>query len=144
MSLALAMLPSSEGVDLITPLYQKALASGDKSQDGKVLLASGHELGCHVEMSSKGNGTVQIGGLMIRSHDRHDDGLVFEGGTLRHQLADVDSDGDLDLVVSGVAVFTEGDVEKREAVVAIFIYDRVTRMLKETVKSRHIYTMKNR
>ncbi len=138
------ILPSVHAEDSIASLYSKSIENGDAPQEGKILLAQGHELLYQVEVSSKGNGTLKIGGLSIRTYDNHDDGVLYEGGALQHQFIDIDEDGDLDLIVSGIATITtdKGIFLRREAIVSIFLYDMTSRKLKESVKSKHIYSLK--
>lgn len=59
-----------------------------------------------IEKTAKGNGTVQIGNLLLRIYDVHDDGLVYENELLDLGLADLDGDSIKEVIISGVLKLT--------------------------------------
>lgn len=61
------------------------------------------------EMTEKGNGTLQLGNLLLRIYDRHDDGLVYENGLLKLDFIDLDGDSIDEAIVSGVLKSTGED-----------------------------------
>jgi len=64
-------------------------------------------------VTSKGNGSIQIGDTNIRIYDLHKDGRVFEGGLLHDELVDI-GDGVPEIMFYGIV--DESD-EKDEQIV---------------------------
>ena len=60
-----------------------------------------------LDMTSKGNGTIRLPGLLLRVVDQHDDGIVYQPPCLSLYFTDIDSDGIDDLRVEGTAFLTE-------------------------------------
>ena len=76
--------------------------------------------------TTKGNGTLQIQNLTIRALDEHDDGQLYANNALDVQLIDIDSDRDLDLLVSGTVLTTEEQsdrVTRHDSIVYLYRYD---------------------
>jgi len=63
-----------------------------------------------LEGTSKGNGTLKIHNLNLRLYDQHDDGVVYEGGSLKLDLKDLTGNGISELIVTGILKYT-GDTE---------------------------------
>jgi hypothetical protein len=59
-------------------------------------------------VTSKGNGSLQWKGGLLRVYDDHDDGVVYYPRLLKNELRDTNGDGYKDIVVSG-AVTLMGD-----------------------------------
>ncbi|HEY7773179.1 MAG TPA: hypothetical protein VIC26_08350 [Marinagarivorans sp.] len=55
-----------------------------------------------IEKTAKGNGTIQIGNLLLRIYDVHDDGFVYENELLDFALADLDGDSIKEIIISGI------------------------------------------
>lgn len=79
-----------------------------RSVTKKIEIAKGIWIDAVFEITSKGNGGVDLPGLGVRVYDSHDDGLVFRDWLLRCEWRDVDGDGMIDFVVTGVPVRTDG------------------------------------
>jgi hypothetical protein len=92
-------------------------------------------------ITSKGNGSLEIGGLSIRIYDAHEDGVTFENFLLSTNIYDINGDGYLDLEVSGNAVITDEETEEtvaKKPVKAQFIYDPVNKKLIQTLSSEYL------
>lgn len=85
--------------------------SGEENDSGVTQLVP-IPLGSHltvevaIEKTAKGNGTVQIGKLLLRIYDVHSDGLVYENELLDVGLADLDGDSIKELIISGILKLT--------------------------------------
>lgn len=76
-----------------------------------------------IKTTSKGNGTIDLNGLVLRIFDQHDDGIIYKGGHLDLETRDIDSDGINELVFSGELVHTgetESDPIYSEPITSIF------------------------
>ena len=101
----------------------------------ELILGTGAVLPARVEVTSKGNGTLTIANVKVRVFDDHDDGMVYLGGMLGTRFVDIDRDGYLDLLLSGIVEFTgeiAGSVTRREAVVTIYMFDPTTNRFTRT------------
>jgi hypothetical protein len=106
-------------------LLHLAERGGEATQ--KQPLASGSPpVDVTLQATTKGNGTLQIQNLTIRALDEHDDGQRYANSTLDVRLIDIDSDQDLDLLVSGAVLTTEeqGDrTTRHDPIVYLYRYD---------------------
>jgi len=94
------------------------------------------------EITSKGNGGVELPGLGVRVYDSHDDELVFRDWLLRCEWRDDDGNGVLDFVVTGVAVQTDeksGAERSSLPVRGAFRYITKQRRFEPTLCSPEIY-----
>ena len=80
-------------------------AEENKSVVKTIDLGNGISIKATFDITSKGNGGLDIPGGWIRVYDSHNDGVVYRDGLLKCEWRDEDGDGVLDLVVSGVAQF---------------------------------------
>jgi hypothetical protein len=88
-----------------------------------------------IEVTNKGNGLLSVGGLALKVVDQHDDGALFAGGMAHVEFADIDGDGFKDLVVSGIAEYTDekrDEVHERESFVFIYRYDAKAKAFKQS------------
>lgn len=60
-----------------------------------------------VELTSKGNGTIQLGNLLIRVYDQHDDGVLYKDKELDIYLQDLTRDGNRELILTGILTITD-------------------------------------
>ncbi|PYK98422.1 MAG: hypothetical protein DME19_12600 [Verrucomicrobia bacterium] len=98
---------------------------GELSCEKEINLGRGVKLAAKIEVTAKGNGTLTIGKLKVAVFDDHNDGAFYEDEMLKTDFVDIDGDGFLDLVLSGIICFTDekGDkVVSREAFVCIYKY----------------------
>lgn len=72
--------------------------------ENRMDLGKGVFISLKFQITTKGNGLLTLPGLAVRVYDSHDDGLIFRGGLLHCEWCDLDGDGVLELVVSGLAV----------------------------------------
>ena len=94
--------------DPIKSLYEAAIhleeAQAGEPLHGIVELDASLNMAYQVSVTNKGNGILKIGGLEIHSHDTHNDGKIFAGGTLDHEFVDLNGDGVMDLRITGLAI----------------------------------------
>src|SRR5260370_41219793 len=96
---------------------------GEQGLQKKVVLAPNIKMTATIEVTTKGNGLLQIGNLRLAVYDSHDDGIYYENWLLNIDFADIDGDGKREMLISGIVCFTDdkGDkVLRREAVVYIY------------------------
>lgn len=90
-----------------------------------------------VEVTTKGNGTLNIGNLHLRVVDAHDDGAKYQNGMAHVEFVDVDGDGWKDVVVIGIVDYTDEKsdaVRKREPFTFIYRYDPKNKVFRQTYK----------
>ncbi len=79
------------------------------------------------DITSKGNGTLNILNQSLFIYDAHDEGDVYEHGRLNVAFTDLDDDGYRDMVITGVVLYTyeTGDdvIADREAVTWVYTYE---------------------
>ena len=98
---------------------------GELSCEKEITLGRGVKLAAKIEVTAKGNGTLTIGKLKVAVFDDHNDGAFYEDEMLKTDFVDIDGDGFLDLVLSGIICFTDEKGDKvvgREAFVCIYKY----------------------
>lgn len=86
----------------------------DKSEYRIITLKTGLSLPINIDATPKGNGTININGLIIRIFDQHDDGTVYENNYLTLDTKDLTGDGIKEILISGILKFT-GEKEKDPA-----------------------------
>ena len=95
-----------------------------------VSLGAGRTLVIKYDFTNQGNGTVQLGNLLLRPYSEHDDDVRYQGGYLTVRLFPGSSrGGGCGLVVSGIAEAlneADGRVISREPVFAIYRYQKNT------------------
>ena len=66
----------------------------------------GHGISAHYtfEITSKGNGAINLPGVLIRLYDRHSDLSMFKNGLIKNELIDLNADGYKDIVLWGTAL----------------------------------------
>jgi hypothetical protein len=82
------------------------------------------------ELTEKGNGGLTVPGYGLRVYDAHRDGVTFKGYLLRCEWKDMNADGYLDLVVSGIAQFwseRDGRLEIEKPISTVLQYDPAKR-----------------
>ncbi len=62
-----------------------------------------------LEGTTKGNGTLKIHNLNLRLFDQHDDGIVYEGGSLKFDLKDLNENKRKELIITGIIKYTGDD-----------------------------------
>jgi hypothetical protein len=69
------------------------------------------------EKTTKGNGVLRFPGGCARVYDSHDDSVTFEPFALDIRLVEIDDDGYLDVVATGIGVHreekTDREIERR-------------------------------
>lgn len=92
-------------------------------------------------ITSKGNGVLYVGRLGIRLYDAHDDGLYFDEPLLKAELKDLNTDGFLDLLLTGTALKTDDDglVLNSLPVRASFIFSPEQKELLPSERSDYVY-----
>ncbi len=70
-----------------------------------ISLGHGISIVAKFDITTKGNGGLEIPGLGIRVYDAHNDGITYRNRLLTCEWRDENQDGLLDLVVKGVAQF---------------------------------------
>jgi len=93
-----------------------------------VLLSKGVIIDVVFEEFQNGNGSMSIDGQIFFIFDNHGDGASYNNGLLDVQFIDLDDDGFLDLICSGVVEFTgeiDQEVYEKESVVFIYIYNQM-------------------
>lgn len=106
----------------------------------EVVIAPTVKFIARIEVSAKGNGSLQIANLNLKVFDDHSDGSYYENEMLSIEFADLDGDGKRELIISGIVCFTgdKGDkVLHREAVVFIYALQR-NRTFKEVYRNTDI------
>lgn len=100
----------------------------------RLTLGEGVEVLARIEVTTKGNGGMQIGDDSFRVYDDHDDTMYYDGGMLTTKFRDIDGDGYLDLALSGIVLFTgekDEGVLRQAAIVGIYLYDVEIRGFRE-------------
>lgn len=82
-------------------------AKANRPLGGRLAVGHGRTLRYVFEKTAGGDGALRIGGACVRLWDVRGDGLVFDGGLLKHVFADGNGDGYLDLFLFGIAVYTD-------------------------------------
>jgi hypothetical protein len=110
-------------------------------------LGKGVTASVRFELTPKGNGGLTIPGYGIRAYDAHRDGITFQGYLLRCEWKDMNADGYLDLVVSGIAQIwsdKDGRLESEKPISAVFHYDPAKSAFVLVKSTPEIFTWANR
>lgn len=102
------------------------LIQGEQQLQRVIDVGPGTRERASIEVTSKGNGLLSIGKLRLKVVDGHDDGASYQDEMAHVEFADVDGDGWKDLVIVGIANYTDdkGDaILKREPFTFIYKYD---------------------
>jgi len=79
-----------------------------------------------LEGTSKGNGTLKIHNLKLRLFDQHDDGIVYQGGSLKLDLKDINDNRRKELIITGTIKYTgddDADPATYESFTQIYTFD---------------------
>ena len=71
----------------------------------------------------KGNGTLNLNGLLIRIFDQHDDGVIYENSYLNLELKDLNNDNIKEIIFTGIIKYTgekETDPVSYESISSIY------------------------
>lgn len=96
--------------------------------DGTLLISNDSEevrLPWSFSITNKGNGALEIGNIGIRIYDAHDDSTFFKNYLLNNHLEDINSDGYLDIVLSGTVLKTNeknGKITDNHKLKTVFFY----------------------
>jgi hypothetical protein len=66
----------------------------------------------NLSLTSKGNGTLRIANLLLRTFDEHDDGTVYKDSCLSVRFKDPNKEGYPIFEVSGIALMTDDKSDK--------------------------------
>lgn len=103
-----------------------------------VKLSPDINLPCTFDLTTKGNGVLEIGDMRLLVYDVHDNGHVYAGGLASLDLVDLNADGVKELVVSVTVLTTD---EKSSTVTEIrpfafvYTYNKDTKQLMRTDSS---------
>jgi len=96
---------------------------GEKEWSKDITISSNVIFHARIEVTNKGNGTLEIANLKLHVVDSHDNGVYYQEWMLNIDFVDLNGDGKRAMVISGIVCFTDekGDkVMRREAVVYIY------------------------
>lgn len=96
---------------------------GEQGLKREITLAPDVKMTATIEVSNKGNGSLRIGNLNLRTVDDHHDGAYYENEMLDIDFTDLDGDGKREMILSGILCFTnekDDKVLRREAIVFIY------------------------
>lgn len=82
--------------------------------------------------TKKGNGTIDLNGLLIRVFDQHDDGIVYKNNFLNVEIKDLNDDGYNEIIFTGTLKFTgekETDPVSYKTIKRIYELDCPTGMI---------------
>ncbi len=100
-------------------------ASFPHSATHLVDLGKGVTFTARFELTEKGNGGLTVPGYGLRVYDAQRDGVTFKGYLLRCEWKDMNGDGYLDLVVSGIAQYwndKDGHLDLEKPISAVLHY----------------------
>lgn len=103
-----------------------ATASYPNVATREIDLGQGVTATARFELTQKGNGGLTLPGHGLRVYDAHRDGVTFKGYFLQCEWKDMNGDGYLDFVASGVAQFwsdKDGRLEIEKDISAVLQYD---------------------
>jgi hypothetical protein len=113
------------------------LMPGERRAQRIIEVGPATKLLASVDVTAKGNGILSVGDLRLRVLDEHHDGASYEGGMANVEFADVDRDGWKDLVIVGIANYTDEKtdaVNAREPFAFIYRYDPQRKSFRQTYK----------
>lgn len=100
-------------------------ASYPNAATREIDLGHGVTVAAKFELTTKGNGGLVVPGWGLRVYDAERDGVTFGGYLLRCEWRDLNADGYLDLVVSGMAQYWSRDrrhLESEKPIAAVLHY----------------------
>lgn len=89
----------------------------------KITLSDNLSIPITFDTTSKGNGTINLNGLLLRVFDQHDDGIVYKNYYLNMEVKDINTDGINELIFTGELKHTgekETDPVHFEAITTIY------------------------
>lgn len=75
---------------------------GERAWEKDLTLGDDLIMRASMSVTNKGNGSLRIGNLSVRVYDSHNDGFAYKNNMLLVEFTDVNGDGYLDLVVTGI------------------------------------------
>lgn len=96
-----------------------------------------------IDATSKGNGSINLNGLLLRVFDQHDDGTIYKNNYLNVQAKDTNSDGINELIFSGELKHTgekEADPVSIESITTIYSLNCETGFF-ENIKNTSSYSI---
>jgi len=122
-------------------------ASYPKAAIREIDLGKGVTATAKFEITEKGNGGLVVPGYGLRVYDARRDGVTFKGYLLRCEWKDMNGDGYLDLVASGVAQFwseKDGRLEVEKDISAVLQYDPAKEAFDQVKGTPEIFAWANR
>ena len=110
-------------------------------------LGKGSSVTARFELTEKGNGGLTVPGYGLRVYDASRDGVTFKGYLLRCEWKDMNGDGYLDLVVSGIAQYwneKDGHLDLEKPISAVLHYVPAQKNFTLMSGSPEIYVWPNR
>jgi hypothetical protein len=145
--LLLLPLPLAASADEVWPDAAAILAASfPHSATHEIDLGKGVSITGRFELTEKGNGGLVIPGYGLRVYDAQRDGVTFKGYLLRCEWKDMNGDGYLDLVVSGIAQYwndKDGHLDLEKPISAVLHYVPAQKSFTIMSASPEIYTWAN-
>lgn len=97
---------------------------GSRAWRGEVAIHKDVVTNASIEVTSKGNGTLDILNLSLRVYDSHDDANLYKDRMLLIEFTDLNEDGYLDLMVTGIYQVTpeKGDGIVEESILVFMCH----------------------
>ena len=86
--------------------------TGDLYLEKKIKISDTVETTIMLELTSKGNGLLQILGETLHIYDSHNDQAFYENGMLLVSFIDLDKNGFKDLLISGTVCYTSEESDE--------------------------------
>ena len=110
-------------------------------------LGKGVTATARLELTEKGNGGLTIPGYGLRVYDAHRDGVTFKGYLLQCEWKDMNGDGYLDLIISGIAQFwseKDGHLEIEKPISTVLQFDPAKKSFNLLNGTPEIFSWTNR
>lgn len=78
----------------------------NKSVASKINISKNISIPVAFDTTKKGNGTLNLNGLLIRIFDQHDDGVVYQNSYLNLELKDLNDDNIKEIIFTGIIKYT--------------------------------------
>lgn len=75
--------------------------ANNKPVSTNIILSDKLSIPVSIEATSKGNGTINLNGLLLRVFDQHDDGIIYKNDYLNIEVKDINADGINELIFTG-------------------------------------------